>query len=84
MTCGADRSIKLYDPYNTPAGTGPVATWLGTNAFTSISMHRKESRFAVASGVISIFDLERHNAPPEVLSWPGEKRARTITSKRVY
>jgi WD repeat and SOF domain-containing protein 1 len=34
-------------------------------------MHRTSNSFAVASGVISIYDLERHNAPPEILSWPG-------------
>jgi len=70
LTCAADRTIKLFDPYNTPSGAAPAATWLGANAFTSISHHRSNDSFAVASSVISIYDLERQNAPPEVLQWP--------------
>jgi WD repeat and SOF domain-containing protein 1 len=70
LTCSSDRMINLFDPYNTPSGTAPTATWLGTNAFTSISHHRSQNSFAAASGVISIYDLERHTAPPEVLKWP--------------
>ncbi|RAL67949.1 hypothetical protein DID88_008673 [Monilinia fructigena] len=64
LTCASDRSIKLFDPYNTPTGSAPVATWLGTNAFTSLSHHRSKNAFAASSGVISIYDLERQNAPP--------------------
>lgn len=70
LTCASDRSIKLFDPYNTPSGTAPLATWLGTNAFTGISHHRSQNSFAASSGVISIYDLERFTAPPEVLKWP--------------
>ena len=70
LTCAADRSIKLFDPYNTPSGTAPIATWLGTNAFTGISHHRAKNAFAASSGVVSIYDLERYTAPPEVLKWP--------------
>ncbi|KFY85623.1 hypothetical protein V500_08277 [Pseudogymnoascus sp. VKM F-4518 (FW-2643)] len=70
LTCASDRSIKLFDPYNTPSGTAPLATWLGTNAFTGISHHRSKNAFAASSGVISIYDLERFTAPPEVLKWP--------------
>jgi WD repeat and SOF domain-containing protein 1 len=70
LTCAADRSIKLFDPYNTPSGSAPLATWLGTNAFTSVSHHRSKNAFAAASSVVSIYDLERFTAPPEVLKWP--------------
>ena len=70
LTCAADRSIKLFDPYNTASGTPPIATWLGTNAFTGLSMHRGKNAFAASSGVVSIYDLERYTAPPEVLKWP--------------
>lgn len=70
LTCAADRSIKLFDPYNTASGTPPIATWLGTNAFTGLSMHREKNAFAASSGVVSIYDLERYTAPPEVLKWP--------------
>jgi WD repeat and SOF domain-containing protein 1 len=71
LTCASDRSIKLFDPYNTPSGTAPAATWLGENAFTSLSHHRSNNSFAAASGVLSIYDLERHNSPPEILKWPN-------------
>lgn len=70
LTCASDRSIKLFDPYGTPSGTAPTATWLGNNAFTSLSHHRSKNSFAAASGLVSIYDLERHTAPPEVLKWP--------------
>ncbi|KFY23715.1 hypothetical protein V493_05697 [Pseudogymnoascus sp. VKM F-4281 (FW-2241)] len=70
LTCASDRSIKLFDPYNTQSGSAPLATWLGTNAFTGISHHRSNNSFAASSGVISIYDLERFTAPPEVLKWP--------------
>jgi WD repeat and SOF domain-containing protein 1 len=80
LTCASDRSIKLYDPYNTPSGTAPLATWLGTNAFTSISHHRDNRSFAAASGVVSIYDLERHSAPPEVLKWPNSTDTITCVS----
>ncbi|KAE8445164.1 hypothetical protein EG329_013660 [Mollisiaceae sp. DMI_Dod_QoI] len=70
LTCASDRSIKIFDPYNTPSGSAPAATFLGTNAFTSLSHHRTKASFAASSSVISIYDLERHTAPPEVLHWP--------------
>lgn len=70
LTCASDRTVKLFDPYNTPSGTAPLATWLGTNSFTGLSHHRSKNAFAASSGVISIYDLERHSAPPEVLKWP--------------
>jgi DDB1- and CUL4-associated factor 13 len=78
LTCASDRTIKLYDPYNTPSGTTPAATWHGTNAFTSLSHHRSNNSFAVSSGVVSIYDLEKYNAQPEVLRWQGSSD--TITN----
>jgi WD repeat and SOF domain-containing protein 1 len=80
LTCASDRSIKLFDPYNTPSGTVPAATWLGGNAFTSLSHHRTKNSFAAASGVISIYDLERHTAPPETLKWPTSTDTITAVS----
>jgi len=80
LTCAADRSIKLFDPYNTPSGSAPTQTWLGTNAFTSLSHHRSNNSFAVASGVISLYDLERHQAPPEVIKWPNSSDTITCVS----
>ncbi|KAG9237638.1 U3 small nucleolar RNA associated protein [Amylocarpus encephaloides] len=71
LTCAADRTVKLFDPYNTAVNATPTATWLGTNAFTSVSHHRSRNAFAASSGVISIYDLEKSNAPPDVLKWPN-------------
>ncbi|KAL7897771.1 WD40-repeat-containing domain protein [Trichoderma sp. SZMC 28014] len=70
LTCAADRSIKLFDPYNLPSESAPISSWLGAGAFTSLSHHRSRNAFAAASSVISIYDLERHTAAPEVLHWP--------------
>lgn len=70
LTCAADRSIKLFDPYNLPSDSAPISSWLGSGAFTSLSHHRSRNAFAAASSVISIYDLERHTAAPEVLRWP--------------
>ena len=71
LTCAADRSIKMFDPYGTSSGTAPMRTWLGTGAFTSLSHHRSQNSFAAASSsAVLIYDLERHTAPPEVLKWP--------------
>jgi WD repeat and SOF domain-containing protein 1 len=78
LTCASDRTIKLFDPYNTPSGTAPAATWLGNNAFTSLSHHRSKDSFAAASSVISIYDLGRQNSAPEVLEWPTSTN--TITN----
>jgi WD repeat and SOF domain-containing protein 1 len=70
LTCAADRSIKLFDPYNSPSESAPISSWLGNGAFTSLSHHRSRNAFAAASSNISIYDLERHTAAPEVLQWP--------------
>lgn len=80
LTCASDRTIKLFDPYNTTSGTAPAATWLGANAFTSLSHHRSKDSFAAASSVISIYDLERQNAPPEILKWPTSTDTITAVS----
>ncbi|KAI9902167.1 hypothetical protein N3K66_003984 [Trichothecium roseum] len=70
LTCGSDRTVKLFDPYNTRDKSPPISSWLGTNGFTSLSHHRSRNSFAAASSVISIYDLEKHTAAPEVLRWP--------------
>ena len=71
LTCASDKTIKLYDPYNTPSDSGPISSWLGAGGFSSLSHHRSKNAFAAASDVISIYDLERHTAAPEVLHWPS-------------
>ncbi|KAM4060554.1 sof1-like domain-containing protein [Hirsutella rhossiliensis] len=77
LTCAADRTVKLFDPYNTRSEAAPISSWLGAGAFTSLSHHRSRNAFAAASGVISIYDLERHTAAPETLQWP--KSTDTVT-----
>ncbi|KAF2835709.1 WD40 repeat-like protein [Patellaria atrata CBS 101060] len=71
LSCGTDRTVKLFDPYNTSAGTAPVATYLGQGAFTSVSHHRSDPAFAASSSAISIYDLSRPSSTPvQALSWP--------------
>ena len=71
LSCASDCAIKLFDPYNTPSGTAPVATYLGANAFTGISHHQNLPSFAASSSVISIYDLSRPAATPsQTLNWP--------------
>ncbi|KAI9808977.1 MAG: rRNA-processing protein sof1 [Pycnora praestabilis] len=71
LSCASDRTIKLFDPYNTTSGTPPMATYFGQNAFTGISHHRSLPNFAASSSVISIYDLSRPSATPvQTLHWP--------------
>lgn len=80
LSCGSDRTVKLYDPYNTTSGSAPTATWLGQNAFTGITRHRTEPTFAASSSnTIALYDLERPSSTPtQTLSWPTA--VDTITS----
>lgn len=72
LSCASDRSIKLFDPYNSPSGSAPVATFLGQAAFTGLSYHRMQSTFAASSSVISIYDLSRPSSTPlQTLTWPN-------------
>jgi WD repeat and SOF domain-containing protein 1 len=71
LTCAADKSIKLFDPYNAQAKSPPVATYLGQVGFTGLSHHRSMPNFAASSTVISIYDLSRATATPtQILHWP--------------
>ncbi|EFQ98240.1 SOF1 [Nannizzia gypsea CBS 118893] len=79
LSCASDKTVKLFDPYNTPAESAPLATYLGQGAFTSVSRHETHPSFAVASSVISIYDLSRPSSTPsETLNWPTSTD--TITS----
>lgn len=80
LTCASDRYIKLFDPYNTSPGSKPMASWLGMNAFTSLTHHRSLNSFAAASGTISIYDVENYTAQPEVLKWPNSTDTITAVS----
>ena len=71
LSCASDKSIKLFDPYNSPSGTAPMATYLGQTAFTGVSHHRALPNFAASSSVISIYDLSRSAALAlQTLHWP--------------
>ncbi|KAI1846575.1 hypothetical protein JX265_010694 [Neoarthrinium moseri] len=72
LTCAADRSIKLWAPYDTPSDAAPLNTWLGATAYNSLSHHRSKNSFAASSGLnISIFDIDRQGSAPDVLAWPN-------------
>ena len=71
LSCGTDKTVKLFDPYNTSNGSAPAATYLGSTAFTGISHHRSQPSFAASSNQISIYDLSRPSTnPTQTLSWP--------------
>ena len=80
LSCGTDQTIKIWDPYTGAKTSGPVATWLGKETYTSISHHRTAPSFAVSSSSgIGIYDSTRPSAPPSVkLQWPTSTD--TITS----
>ncbi|KAK1087166.1 Protein sof1 [Friedmanniomyces endolithicus] len=71
LSCGSDKTVKLYDPYSSTSSTAPVATWLGQNSFTGITCHRTDPAFAVSSSAISLYDLSRPSSTPtQTLGWP--------------
>jgi len=71
LTCASDKSVHLFEPYNTPSGTAPTVTYLGQTAFTGITHHRSLPSFAASSSVISIYDLSRTSSLPlQTLHWP--------------
>ena len=71
VSCASDKTIKLFDPYNTQPGASPLATYFGQTAFTGVSHHRNLTSFAASSHVISIYDLSRSSAAPmQTLQWP--------------
>ena len=71
LSCASDKTIKLFDPYNTSPKASSAATYLGSAAFTGISHHRLLPNFAASSNVISVYDLNRHSSPPmQTLHWP--------------
>lgn len=79
LSCASDKTVKLFDPYNTTSNSPPLATYLGQTAFTGVSHHRTHPSCAVSSSVISIYDLSRpSSAPTQTLHWPTSTD--TITS----
>ena len=79
LSCASDKTIKMFDPYNSEANVAPIATYLGAAAFTGLSHHRHHSSIAASSTNISIYDLSRPAAvPSQTLQWPTSTD--TITS----
>jgi WD repeat and SOF domain-containing protein 1 len=79
LSCASDKSVKLFDPYNSVSDAPPLATYLGQTAFTGVSHHQTHPSFAASSSTISIYDLSRPSSTPsQTLQWPTS--ADTITS----
>ncbi|EAW08110.1 rRNA-processing protein SOF1 [Aspergillus clavatus NRRL 1] len=79
LSCASDKTIKLFDPYNSSSDSPPLATYLGQSAFTGVTHHRTLPYFAASSSQISIYDLSRPSSTPsQVLHWPTS--VDTITS----
>lgn len=71
LSCASDKTVKLFDPYNSSPEAPPLATYLGQTAFTAVSHHRDHPSFAASSSVISIYDLSRPSSTPsQTLHWP--------------
>jgi len=81
LSCATDRTVKLWDPYNSDKKDPPLATFQGESAFTSITHHRDQSSFAVSSSSISIYDLSRPTSKPtQTLKWPTSTDTITAVS----
>ena len=82
LSCGTDKTIKLYDPYHTPSNSAPLATWLGSNAFTALSRHRNLPVFAASTASqINIYDLSAPSTTPtQTLAWPTSTDTLTALS----
>ena len=79
LSCAADKTVKVWDPYASEPGHSPLATYIGQGAFTDISHHRALPSFAASSSSISIYDLSRPSSTPsQVLQWPTSTD--TVTS----
>lgn len=79
LSCASDKTVKLFDPYNSTSDAPPLATYLGQTSFTGVSHHRDLPSFAASSSVISIYDLSRPSSTPtQTLHWPTSTD--TITS----
>ena len=79
LSCASDKTVKLFDPYNSSSEAPPLATYLGQAPFTGVSHHRSLPAFAASSSQISIYDLSRPSSTPsQTLHWPTS--VDTITS----
>ena len=66
LSCGTDRSIKLFDPYKESAQSGPIATWLGDVSLVPILV-----LVCKAAQLISIYQLISDDKVWEDLVDPG-------------
>lgn len=81
LSCAADKTVKMWDPYNTDSKSLPLSTYLGKGAFTDISHHRSHSTIAVSSSSISLYDLSRSaSGPSQTLQWPTSTDTITAVS----
>lgn len=62
----------MWDPYNSPGDSAPLATWQEGGPYTSLSFHRNGNSFAASSGAgcINVWDLE-HSTAPQRIQWPN-------------
>ena len=71
LSCASDKTIKMYDPYNTSNAPDALSTSYGNAAFTGLSHHRSLPSVAASSNIISIYDLSRPSAnASQTLNWP--------------
>lgn len=81
LSCATDKTVKVWDPYNSEKDNTPLTTYHGQGAFTDITHHRDHSSFAASSSAISIYDLSRPaSGPSQVLRWPTSTDTITAVS----
>ncbi len=68
LSCGADRTVKLWEPENEKK---LVKTYLGEFGFVSVDHHRTDNVFATGGAKIQLWNLER-NKPVYDLSWGAD------------
>ena len=79
LSCGTDKTIKMFDPYDSESNASPITTYLGNSTFTGLSHHRSQPTIAASSTVISIYDISRPaSVPTQTIHWPTSTD--TITS----
>ncbi|KAL9107499.1 MAG: hypothetical protein Q9227_007601 [Pyrenula ochraceoflavens] len=79
LSCAADKTVKLFDPYSGIPDPSVQTTYLGQAPFTGLSLHRHHATFAASSNNIALYDLKRPSSTPiQTLHWPTSQD--TITS----
>ncbi|KDQ06192.1 hypothetical protein BOTBODRAFT_121821, partial [Botryobasidium botryosum FD-172 SS1] len=91
LSCGVDKTVKLWDTRTTSDGNGdledmdartertPLSVYAGKMAFNSIDRHRTDPLFATASNIVHIWD-ETKSTPISNLTFPTSNE--TITCVR--